>query len=297
MGIYSRRLTEDLKGVTQGDYKLNPIVNTPEINTSDPMFGEILNANFGHYMAMEFTSGVTRQQVERAIQKCQTKGLSDAKATLQAALFRAEQRAVVDSLNVEESDRYRSRNNSTFCNIYAYDHVTTMGGYLPRVWWVNPNAALNGESEASEKVKELSANALHDWFQDYSHHYGWEAVSKEGASPQELIDQAQQSANQGRLVVLVAESAAGKSGHISIITSEHEQAKAERDESGMVINPLESQAGWFANYDTGAVKARDANGRSVPWYETNQRYKNAVAYVLKVPHQSKMLTPEEAGLV
>ena len=52
-------------------------------------------------------------------------------------MFQCHQYAIVETLNVTASARYQPGSGKTYCNIYAYDFVTAMGGYLPRVWWMD----------------------------------------------------------------------------------------------------------------------------------------------------------------
>ena len=54
---------------------------------------------------------------------------------LKQNLYKACIYAVVETLDVESNSRFQPTANSTYCNIYAYDVVQAMGGYIPRIWW------------------------------------------------------------------------------------------------------------------------------------------------------------------
>ena len=159
-------------------------------------------------------------------------------------LFRAHQYAIVETLNVTESARYQPGEGKTYCNIYAYDVVTAMGGYLPRVWWTDPTwTKIQGGSEivsladlkrmkkdkedvsnvvAPEygvTVGEQNANALTKWMHKTGGEFGWSAATD--------MEAAQTAANQGQIVILLAANkVASKSGHVSVVLAVRVHRKA-----------------------------------------------------------------------
>jgi predicted chitinase len=141
--------------------------------------------------------------------------------------------------------RYQRKGGQTFCNIYAYDFCYLCGVYLPRVWW-RPAALkeIEKDPEVKDKVKveygttvrELRANDLHDWLEDYGESFGWRSVTD--------LDELQAAANVGEVGIIVAKRRDnGRPGHITAVVPEHGKFAAARDKSGIVLRPLESQAG------------------------------------------------------
>lgn len=175
-------------------------------------------------------------------------------------LFRARQYAIVETLNVTSSPRYEPA-GKTYCNIYAYDFVDALWGYIPRVWWteaawrqIEGGAEIVSHEEFkrlkkegksvedvvapiyAETLLELNANSLNHWMRTYGSDFGWQEETD--------MDEAQKVANSGRPVVLLAANkVASNSGHISIILSESNDHQAKRDAAGSVVIPLQSQAG------------------------------------------------------
>ena len=143
-------------------------------------------------------------------------------------------RAAVNWLDVERSPRYRAHNDQTFCNIYAYDLAYCLGCYLPRVWWSEEavQMLLRGKAVKAvygKTVFEQNCHALYDWFGRYGYHYNWQPC----ALPEEM----QAHADQGRLVMIVAQPATpGGHGHITAVMP----AEAS-DRPGDV--PVQTQAG------------------------------------------------------
>ncbi|WP_119421674.1 SH3 domain-containing protein [Desertibaculum subflavum] len=157
-----------------------------------------------------------------------------------AAARRAGLLAIIDWLDVESGERWLANGTTTFCNIYAHDVCHLAGVYLPRVWWT-PKALMrlgSGEPVAAaygETVRELSANDLADWFEDYGPSFGWRRLFD--------LDALQASANQGRPAIIVAQRTdLDRSGHIQLVAPEHAAHAAHRAD-GKVIRPLQSQAG------------------------------------------------------
>lgn len=137
--------------------------------------------------------------------------------------------------------RYQPKGSQTFCNIYAYDFCYLCSVYLPRVWW-RP-AALDKiregqtvEIKYGTTVRELRANDLHDWLEDHGPGFGWQSVAD--------LDELQAAANIGEVGIIVAKRRDdGRPGHITVVVPEHGDFAAARDNSGVVLRPVESQAG------------------------------------------------------
>jgi len=151
--------------------------------------------------------------------------------------------AIVDYLDVASPAhlRYQPRGGATYCNIYATDFAYLCGVYLPRVWWTD-RALLRlreGEKPAVEygrTVRELNANALHDWLEDFGPAFGWKREVE--------LTALQAAANAGEVCVIVARRVdLNRPGHITAVVPETGDAKAVHNAQDEVVRPLESQAG------------------------------------------------------
>ncbi len=147
---------------------------------------------------------------------------------------------IINWLKVEQSERYQPGNNSTFCNIYAYDYCYLADVFLPRVWWTR-NAIVDLQSgkqvpiRYGETVRELNANSIFDWFEDYANSFGWVRVFD--------LTELQEAANQGQVCIINAQRVnLNNPGHICAVVPEINDHKASR-EGSEVIMPLQSQAG------------------------------------------------------
>lgn len=151
---------------------------------------------------------------------------------------------IVKFLSVEKSPRYKQnivggKIVDTYCNIYAFDFTNLAGGYLPRVWWSKDAIAklksgVDVVPEYGKTVFELNANSLYDWFVEWSDDFGWKKETD--------LKHAQQLANEGQIVILVAkQKIVQRSGHITAIVPEVGEHKATM--AGNVFEPLQSQAG------------------------------------------------------
>jgi len=108
---------------------------------------------------------------------------------------------IVDWLAVDRNERYLKNGSTTYCNIYAYDYCYLCEVYIPRVWWTEKSLlALAGgnpvETRYGETVKELNANALHDWFEDFGMDFGWRSSVDVAAC--------QDAANKGKVAIACA---------------------------------------------------------------------------------------------
>jgi hypothetical protein len=85
-------------------------------------------------------------------------------------------------------------------------------------------------------VREINANGLHDWFNDYGRGYGW--------LPEVTLTLLQDAANSGEVCIIVGKRQnLNQSGHIVAVVPEHGAFQARRSAAGEVTRPVESQAG------------------------------------------------------
>ena len=150
---------------------------------------------------------------------------------------------IVDYLDVADPAhlRYRPRGGATCCNIYAADFAYLCGVHLPRVWWTDHalQRLRAGEKQVVEHgrtVRELSANALHDWLEDFGPAFGWQREIE--------LTALQAAANAGEVCLIAARRVdLNRPGHISVVVPETAEARAVRSTQHEVLRPLESQAG------------------------------------------------------
>ena len=148
--------------------------------------------------------------------------------------------AIINWLKVEQSNRYKRRPDATFCNIYAYDYAYLAKAFLPRVWWTSKailDLKANKQVPISygQTVRELNANSIFDWFEDYGNDFGWVRVFD--------LTELQDAANQGQVCIISAQRKnLNKSGHICAVVPEISGETAIR-QGTRVIEPLQSQAG------------------------------------------------------
>jgi hypothetical protein len=142
---------------------------------------------------------------------------------------------VIEYLAVDKSARYKPTSVATYCNIYAYDFAYLMGAYVPRVFWTaDAIKSLNFTPVYGKTLTEMNANALYDWFPKRGPEFGWKEVN---------ITEAQQAANQGKCVIMVAANLnRSRSGHIVAVAPETETVKCVGS-GGIIIYPVMSQAG------------------------------------------------------
>jgi hypothetical protein len=160
-----------------------------------------------------------------------------------AADLRTELAEIIDHLAVDKAShkRYQPTQNATFCNIYAHDYCHLAGVYLPRVWWTPKaieklTAGQTVQPLIGDTIQEMRANDLFRWLRDFGLRFGWRQTG--------TLDKLQQAANAGGIGVIVARrKIEGRSGHIVIIPPETEQHQAKRNAQGLVVKPLQSQAG------------------------------------------------------
>ena len=151
--------------------------------------------------------------------------------------------AIINYLNPENTNhkRYWPQGRTTYCNIYAYDYCYLARVYLPRVWWTERalHQIQKGEEvlvNYGDTIRELNANMLHDWLEDYGPVFGWKRAVN--------LDVLQAAANNGEVCIIVARRKdLNRSGHITGVVPEHNDFRASRNPSGEVLRPVESQAG------------------------------------------------------
>jgi hypothetical protein len=148
--------------------------------------------------------------------------------------------------------RYRPHDGSTFCNIYAHDYCFLAGAYIPRVWWT-PSALMTIARGAvaapnyGATIEEVRANGLFRWLRDFGADFGWRQTG--------TLTKLQQAANQGGIGLIVARRTDdGRPGHIVAIPPETDTQRADRDSTGEVVTPLQSQAG-AKNFQYGRPRA------------------------------------------
>jgi|GEM_PF-2471740 len=153
---------------------------------------------------------------------------------------------IVDTLSAGTSKRYKPKNGLTYCNVFAHDYAFLMGAFVPRVWWdakaiaVYEKTGKFPDAEYGGNVFEMKANQLHDWFHTWGHKFGWSHVG--GVDPAALTS-GQKLANDGRVVIVVGDTASRSSGHITAVVPETDKYKADKNEAGEVTAPNQSQAG------------------------------------------------------
>jgi hypothetical protein len=147
---------------------------------------------------------------------------------------------IVEYLDVEQNARYRAATGETYCNIYAYDFCYLAGVYLPRVWWTSRALTDLAAGRAvsvryGDTVRELNANALYDWLEDFGTDFGWRRLVQ--------VEDLQQAANVGAVAVICAQrKELNRSGHICVVVPERPPQTAKRTGASVHL-PLQSQAG------------------------------------------------------
>jgi hypothetical protein len=132
---------------------------------------------------------------------------------------------VIEWLDVEKSRRYAIQGKSTYCNIYAYDVVTCLGAYLPRVWWNEASILKIKEGirvpvEYAKTVFEMNCNALAEWFLSYGPCFGWKQVFD--------VTNMQSLVNKGTIGIIVAQrNVLTESGHITVVLPERAAVSAQ----------------------------------------------------------------------
>ena len=196
-------------------------------------------------------------------------------------LFKANIYAIIDTLDVERTEMYRPTGTSTYCNVYTYDVVSGLGGYLPRLWWyepiekkmisgvLTPDSPISSKSKTTHKevygdgiTREQSANLLNSWFDRIGvPYFGWERTSD--------MEAAQKAANEGHIVILNAKNEGTTEkpghGHMTVVLPELPDSPAK-----VPGIPLQSQAG----------RSNHKIYRSGKWWNT-EGHSNGHAWIYK----------------
>jgi len=153
---------------------------------------------------------------------------------------------LINKLDVETSLRYQRTVEDTYCNVYSYDYCYFSKVYLPTVWWTAESLekVLHGQKVEpifEQTVDRIYSSAIHDWFLEWGASFGWKRMY--------TVDEVQSkvNANGGIGIICAKRREKGLSGHIVPIIPETDLHKAHR-ENGIVVYPLQSQAGKF-NYN------------------------------------------------
>lgn len=176
-------------------------------------------------------------------------------------------RQLIDKLDVKHSLRYQRTVEDTYCNVYSYDFCYFAQVYLPTVWWTKESIEkiLDGqdvEPVFEETVDRIYSSAIHDWLLKWGASFGWKRMTD--------LDEIQRKVNEegGVGIICAKRKIVGLSGHIVPIVPETAAKKAYR-ENGVVIYPLQSQAGKL-NYNYFAKARKD-------WWN-HERYSSHVFF-------------------
>jgi hypothetical protein len=110
--------------------------------------------------------------------------LSTSKDIMTASDYVSRFEAVRNFLDVENAPIFKPNSVSTYCNIYAYQFahlMANLGGYIPRVWWINDTAKAAGVVQIVKTVREMNANSLFYWFLNESKNFNWRIGTPEDA--------------------------------------------------------------------------------------------------------------------
>ena len=113
-----------------------------EKGMEDKSLYEVFLARFKEQLAKLSFKGETYEQIIARRDKLRAGGDLDAARMIDEELWRARAYAILETLKVESSARYKKKVDpksgntiDTYCNVYAYDVVCALGAYMPRVWW------------------------------------------------------------------------------------------------------------------------------------------------------------------
>lgn len=184
-----------------------------------------------------------------------------------AATKRESLAKLIDKLDVKHSLRYQRTIEDTYCNVYSFDYCHFAQIYLPTVWWTPESLEkiLAGEEVEpifNKTVVPIYSSAIHDWFLKWGASFGWKRMT-------DLNEIQQKVNNEGGVGIICAKrKTVGLSGHIVPIVPETQTKKAYR-ENGVLIYPLQSQAGKL-NYNYFSKARKD-------WWN-HERYSSHVFY-------------------
>ncbi|WP_430405734.1 hypothetical protein [Fluviicola sp.] len=180
---------------------------------------------------------------------------------------RASIEQLIEKLDVKHSLRYQRTVDDTYCNVYAYDFCYFAQVYIPTVWWTAESlekilAGQEVEPVFDQTVARIYSSAIHDWLLMWGASFGWKRMTD--------LDEIQRKVNEegGVGIICAKRKIVGLSGHIVPIVPETAAKKAYR-ENGVVIYPLQSQAGKL-NYNYFSKARKD-------WWN-HERYSSHVFY-------------------
>jgi Domain of unknown function (DUF4157) len=186
-------------------------------------------------------------------------------------MFAANEHAIADTLLIPGSTRHEPTTGDdgktdTFCNVFAFDMVTAMGGYLPRVWWTDDAIAdlQTGIQPTPDRTVQQNANDLYEWMLIFGvPHFGWEAL---GSS-----EEAQRAANHGQIVIILGSTGTDAPGHVSVVMAETSDRKrpTEAETVGGELVPLQSQAGR-ENFATNATGQYEGQAGLEAWWQGDE---------------------------
>ncbi|MCY1296150.1 hypothetical protein D9M69_512080 [compost metagenome] len=82
----------------------------------------------------------------------------------------------------------------------------------------------------------MRADDLYRWLLDFGALFGWRRATS--------VSELQHAANGGGVGIICADrEAEGRSGHITIVVPENQEQRAKRNASGVLEQPLQTQAG------------------------------------------------------
>lgn len=155
----------------------------------------------------------------------------------------------VEFLRVEANPRYTPAPPITYCNVAAHDFATLRGHYIPRVWWTAQ--AIRERATVAEygvNCREMNANALHDWFDEFGHAFNWVKIHGwKNAMP---------VVNAGGMAIIVARRKdRSRAGHISVIQPSAEDASSPLQWQAGAVNRESFRSQWYTSklYDSYAI--------------------------------------------
>ncbi len=217
---------EDSPGEWSG-HNINP-VETEEEQQPDTL-REVFDRHRETELARQFGTAVSHVLVLATRHLAEQHGHPDIAERIRQLLFIATQHAVILSLNPSQSERYlpdrlnpESDGSQTYCNTYVMDVLRAFG-------------------VSRRELPEMKANLMAEHIHDRRYARNWHRYD----NPHE----AQERANSGHLVIILAEGDGDTAGHVSLVTAEDPIAgrlahrEAQEDGTEVVTNPLESNAG------------------------------------------------------
>ncbi len=297
-----------------------------------PKLDALLAKHRAEHLAKVFAPGVELGDVVGAMRALREGGQTAAAEKIRVKLFQANQHALIDTLQVDKSERYAKQGpaagaeetskGKTFCNVYAHDLVQAMGGYIPRTWWrtrkvidklqagakaVTPAEYKAMKADAAKKSEKLDEEKLvvlemektvHELSADALTRWFFDWGPNFGWEHTEDPEDAQSTANGGGIVVAVAMAArpkGGERGHISVIVAEGEGHQAMRDDDGKVKVPLTSQSG-AQNFKYSDDKDGKKSKKSKTQWWKDAKHQKGGFWKYKGAASSPVFTPEQMGL-